>query len=324
MIDRRAFIGTLTGGLLAAPLAAGAQQASRIPRIGVLRSGPPSDAGYQGFALGLKELGYVEGKNVVIEYRGGELTQLPVLATELVGLKVDVIFAPTPPAAMAARQATATIPIVFAVVGDPVRTGLVASLARPDGNVTGLTALGSDLGGKRLDLLKELSASLRRVAVLWNPSVPDKVIEWEQMQAPAHALGLQLESIEARTPGDVDGALKSVARARPEGVIILGEPLMYANRTRVAEFANANRIPAIFNWREAATAGGLISYGPNIADNNRRAATYVDKILKGAKPADLPVEQPTKFELVINLKTAKALGLTIPPSLLLRADEVIE
>ena len=318
----------LSCALLLATLCAAAPseaQPARAPyRIGVLRNPPPTDAVHQAFVAGLREHGWVEGKNITIEYRQGEVTQFPALARELVQNKVDVIFAPNPQGAIAARQATTTIPIVFAVVGDPVRTGLAKSLAHPGGNVTGLTGLGSDLGGKRLEILKELVPRMTRVVVLWNSSVPDKLVEFDEMQAPARALGLELRSIEVRTPEDFPPAFDAIARAKPGGLIGLGEPLVYAHRNAISEFALRNRLPVILNWREAVDAGTLVSYGPNIADLYRRAAGYVDRILKGAKPADIPIEQPTKFELAVNVKTARALGLTVPPTLRLRADHIVE
>lgn len=219
---------------------------------------------------------------------------------------------------------TTTIPIVFAVGGDPVRSGVAASLARPGGNITGLTALGSDLAGKRLQLLTEVVPRLTRVAVLWNPSVPDKVVEWQQMDAPARKMGLQLHSVEVRGPEDFAKAFAVIKNGRPQAMITLGEPLTFSQRTLILDFVSKHQIPAIFNWREFVEAGALIAYGPSISDLYRRAATYVHRILQGAKPGDLPIQEPTQFELVVNVRTAKALGLTIPPSLLLRADYVIE
>jgi len=307
-----------------APMNADAQAAKTVPKIGVMRSPPSTDAPFQAFLQGLRELGYTEGKTILIEYRSGDPRRFPEFASELVRLKVDVIFAPNPQGIQAARQATTTIPIVFAVGGDPVRTGAATSLARPGGNATGLTALGSDLGGKRLEILKEIVPGLARVAVLWNPAVPDKVVEWEEMKTPARKLGLQLQSAEVRGPEEFEKAFGLIRTGKAQAMITLGEPLMYTHRSLLLDFAAKNQLPAIFNWREFVEAGALIAYGPSIPDLYRRAATYVHKILNGTKPGDLPVEEPRKFEFVINLRTAKALGLTIPPSLLLRADHVVE
>ncbi|MEK6244843.1 MAG: ABC transporter substrate-binding protein [Pseudomonadota bacterium] len=308
----------------AGPRVAEAQQSKAVPRIGVLRTPPRTDHLFQALLTGLRELGYVEGKTVLIEYRQGGDERLPELAQELVRSKVDLIFAPNPAAAQAARKATATIPIVVAAIGDAVRTGLAASLARPGGNVTGLAALGSNLSGKRLELLKEIVPRLSRVAVLWNPNIPDKVVEWKEMEQPARALKLELLSIEVRAPADFDQAFESARRLRPEALIALGEPLVFTQRGRVIQFAAQARLPAIFNWREAAEEGALIAYGPDISDLYRRSATYIDKILKGAKPGDLPIEEPARFDFVVNRKTANALGVTLPQSILLRADRVIE
>jgi putative tryptophan/tyrosine transport system substrate-binding protein len=311
-------------GVALAPLPADAQRAGAVPKIGVIRTPPSSDAPYRAFLQGLGELGYVEGKSILIEYRWGEPRQFPEHARELVRLNVELIFAPNPQAIQAAKQATSTIPIVFAVGGDPVRTGVAASLARPGGTATGLTALGSELGGKRLELLKEIVPGLARVAVLWNSAVPDKQVELAQMEAPARKLGLQLQPAEARGLEEFERAFTSIVNGRAQAMITLGEPLMYSHRALLLEFAAKHRLPAIFNWREFVEAGALIGYGPSISDLYRRAATYVHKILKGAKPGELPIEEAKTFELVINLRTARALGLTIPPSVLVRADHIIE
>lgn len=305
-------------------LVAEAQQLKAAPRIGVLRAPPPTDHLFQAFLTGLRELGYLEGKTVLIEYRQGSDERLPELAQELVRSKVDLIFAPNPVAAQAARKATATIPIVIAAGGDPVQTGLAASLARPGGNVTGLTALGSNLAGKRLELLKDIVPRLSRVAVLWNPNLPDKLVEWKEMQQPALALKLELLSIEVRAPADFDQAFESARRLRPEALIALGDPLVSRQRGRVIQFAAQARLPTIFNWREAAEEGALIAYGPDISDLYRRSAVYIDKILKGAKPGDLPIEEPIRFDFVVNRRTANALAITLPQSILTRADRVIE
>jgi putative ABC transport system substrate-binding protein len=316
--------------LLAAPLRVEAQQAAKVPRIGWLANNPAASLHPpEAFRQGLRDLGYVEGRNVVIEYRNaeGKPERLPALAAELVALKVDVILAAIVLAALAAKQATKTIPIVFASVADPVTSGLVTSLARPGGNVTGLSILSPELIGKRLELLTQAVPGVSRVAVLWElggggePADKDVL---KRAEVAGQALGVRLHFVEARD-GDFDRAFSDMTRARAGALTMLPSGGMFFNeRRRLVDLAAKNRLPAVYPWREAVDAGGLMAYGPRIADLYRRAATYVDKILKGAKPADLPVEQPTKFELVINLKTAKALGLTIPPSLLARADEVIQ
>jgi putative ABC transport system substrate-binding protein len=329
-MDRRAFIGTMAGGLLAAPLAADAQQAAKVHRIGLLGGSPPNSPGgrraWEGFFQGMRELGYVEGQNILAEGRfyGDRTDRLPALAAELVRLNVDVIVAGAPPAPEAAQRATSTIPIVMANHADPVGSGLVASLARPGRNVTGLSTQAPDLAGKRLQLLKEAVPGISRVAVLSNPTIPSQALELREAKVAAGSLKVQLQMLEARAPSDFAGVFSAMTKERAGGVIILTSSMFYAERTRIAELAAQSRVPAIYAVKEFAEAGGLMTYGINIHESFRRAAIYVDKILKGAKPADLPVEQPTKFELVINLKTAKALGLTIPPSLLQGADEVIQ
>jgi putative ABC transport system substrate-binding protein len=326
---RRAFIGTLTGGLLAAPLTADAQPAAKAYRIGLLGGSPPNSPGgrrsWEGFFQGLQELGYVEGQNILVEGRwyGERTDRLPALAAELVRLKVDLIVAGAAPAPEAAQRATSTIPIVMANHNDPVGSGLVASLARPGRNVTGLSTLAPELVGKRLQLLKEVIPGISRVAVLSNPTIPSQALELREAKIAAGSLKVQLQLLEARAPSDFAGAFSAMTKERAGGVIILTSSMFYAERARIAELAGQSRVPAIYGVKEFAEAGGLMTYGINIHESFRRAATYVDKILKGAKPADLPVEQPTKFELVINLKTAKALGLTIPQSVLQRADQVI-
>jgi putative ABC transport system substrate-binding protein len=332
-MDRREFVGILAGGLLAAPLAAEAQQAGKVYRIGYLSLGslesPETRASLDAFRQGLRERGYVEGQNIVIEYRSadGKIERLPGLASELARLKVDLIVAGATPGARAARQATTTIPIIAPNMGDPVRDGLVASLARPGANLTGSTFLGPELVPKRLGLLKEALPAVSRVAVLWHPgafgerTMKDMVKETE---AAARTLGVQLQFVEARGPDEFDRAFSAMARERADAFIVFPSVMLFSERRRIVALAAQSRLPAMYQSREFVELGGLIGYGASIPDGTRRAATYVDKILKGAKPADLPVEQPTKFELVINLKTAKALGLTIPPSLLQRADEVIQ
>ena len=327
-MNRRTFLSALTGSLLAAPLAAGAQQVGKVSRIGYLSAG--SDTANprvrEAFRQGLRELGWVEGQNIIIEYRWaeGRFDRLPDLAAELVRLKVDVLVAAPTPAALAAKNATGTIPIVGMSLTDPIGLGLVASLARPGGNVTGVSySVGAEIFGKDLELLKEVVPRVRRVAVLSNPASPARPLTISNVKDAARSLGLQLQLLEARGPRDFDGAFAAMAKERVGALLVVTDPAFIPHRARLVDLAVKNRLPSIFTQREDAEAGGLMSYGPRLSDLHRRGATYVDKILKGAKPADLPVEQPTKFELVINLKTAKALGLTIPQSLLGRADEVI-
>jgi ABC-type uncharacterized transport system substrate-binding protein len=318
-VDRRAFIAGMTGGLLAVPLAVEAQQAAKVARIGFLATNLAASPSYmrEAFRQGLRDLGYVEGRNLVIEYRDaeGKLERLPALAAELVALNVDVIFAEGGTrSALAAKQATRTLPIVFAPVGDPVASGVVTSLARPGGNVTGLSNLAPELVVKGLEQLRQPGA------------VPERTEKdvLKAAEVAARALGVRLQFAEARSPADFDRAFSDMTRARAGALTVLPSVMFFIERRRLVDLAAKNRLPAVYPWREFVDAGGLMAYGPNIADMYRGAATYVDKILKGAKPGDLPIEQPTKFELVINLKTAKALGLTIPPSLLGRADQVIE
>jgi ABC-type uncharacterized transport system substrate-binding protein len=329
-MDRRAFLGTLAGGLLAAPRSAGAQQAAKVYRLGYLAGGSSdiSRVTVDAFRQGLRELGWVEGQNIVIDYRfaDGSLDRLPDLAAELVRLKVDIIVAaPLPPAA-AAKNATGTIPIVMIGAGaDPVGQGLVASLARPGGNVTGLSyGVGQGIFGKQLALLKEAVPKVRRVAVLWNPAIPTLAFAIGEVKVAARSLGLQLQLLEARRPNDFDSAFAAMARERAGALLVITDSVFSTHRIRLVGLAAKSRLPAIYTNRQPVEVGGLMSYGPSFSDLWRRGAGYVDKILKGAKPADLPVEQPTTFELVINLKTAKALGLTVPLSLLGRADEVIQ
>jgi len=329
---RREFIGTLAGGIVVSPLAAEAQQAAKVARIGYLTITDLTAATrhlHEAFRQGLRDLGYVEGRNVVIEYRfaEGKRERLPALAAELVALKVDVIVAPSTPAALAAKQATKTIPIVFAGVPDPVTSGLVTSLARPGGNVTGLSFLAPELVGKRLELLALAVPGVTRVAFLWQPGAVGERTEKDMLkgaEVAARALGVRLQFLEARGPEDFDRAFSDMTRARAGALTVWTTAMLVNERRRLVDLAAKNRLPALYTWREFVDAGGLMSYGANVADSFRRVATYVDKILKGAKPSDLPVEQPTKFELIINLKTAKALGLTIPQSVLGRADEVIQ
>ncbi len=316
---------SLALGLLAAPLAAGAQQASKMARLGVLLfSTPEGDPNLATFRQGLSELGYVEGKNLTTLYRyaEGKPERLANLAVELAALKPDVIFALGGDVAPFARTATNTIPIVMAVSVDPVQAGLVPSLARPGGNVTGVTFVSSELAAKRLQFLKEAAPRMTRVAVLWNPNHVDP--EYAETQAAGRRLGVHVQSLEVRGPGDFEGAFQAADVGRAEAIIVVSSRLMTFGRQRIIELAARRRLPVVSGWGPWAQAGALLSYGPDLNASVRRAATYVDRVLKGANPGDLPVEQPTKFELVINLKTAKALGLTIPQSVLVRADQIIE
>ena len=318
--------------LLALSLPAQAQQASKISRIGYLSAGSSSSESTRSetIRLALRELGYIEGQNIAIEYRyaEGKLDRLPELAAELVRLKVDIIVVAGGVIQIrAAKNATKTIPIIMLGPGaDPVKEGLVESLARPGGNVTGLTTLARELGGKRLELLKEAVTKVARVAVLYNPATRSNVVELKEvLPVAARALGLTVRSWEVRDADGFERVFAAQNKERPDGLYVPGGgPLMRANGKRIAGFALKSRLPSMYDNREAVDAGGLMSYGADLADSYRRVAYYVDKILKGAKPADLPVEQPTKFELVINLKTAKQIGITIPQSVLYRADKVIK
>jgi putative ABC transport system substrate-binding protein len=313
-------------GVLVAPAAAPAQAPAKTPRIGVLRAGAPPDHLLEAFREGLRDLGYVEGRNIVLEYRWaeGQLDRLPELAAELVRLKVDLIAPWSTPAALASRNATTTIPIVFGGVGDPVRIGLVASLAHPGGNATGVSLLAEELSGKRLELLRETVPRATRVAMLWNSTNPSMVSRAQSAQTAAGVLGVTLQSLGVYDLVTFDNAFATITRTRPDVLLTLIDPFTNQHRKRIVDFAATQRLPAIYEAREFVDAGGLMSYGPSLAALHRRAATYVDKILKGAKPADLPVEQPTRFEMVINLKAARALGLAIPQSVLMRADQVIQ
>ncbi len=319
----------VTLGLLAAPLAAPAEQPGKVFRIGILGNVPLTDPEgarvWGAFIQGLRELGYVEGQNITIERRfsEGKYERLPDLAADLVRLKVDVIVAPATNPVFAAKQATRTIPIVMTGSGDAVGSGLVASLARPGGNVTGLSTLAPEIVGKQLELLKEMVPRVSRVAVLWNPTNTGHSLSLREAKVAARSLGVQLQLLEARRPDEFEGAFAAMTRERAGALLVLGDGMFLLHPTRIADLAAKSRLPAMYGLREFVDAGGLMAYAHSLRDNFRRAATYIDKILKGAKPADLPVEQPTKFELVINLKTAKALGLTIPQSILIRADEVI-
>jgi ABC-type uncharacterized transport system substrate-binding protein len=325
-MDRRAFIAIVGGSILAAPLAAGAQTAGKVHRIGFLGSASASSQEVRVEALraGLRELGYVEGRNIVIEYRWaeGKYDRLPVLAAELVSLKVDVLVTAGTPAISAAKQTTTTVPIVMAGSGDAVASGLVASLARPGGNITGLTDRVPELRAKWLEFLKEAAPRTARIAILVNPDNPGTGPD-RALGTTATSLNVELHTFGARRPHELKNAFGAMAKNRIDAVLVNTDSVFNVNVRTIADLAMKRRLPAAGS-KEFAEAGGTIGYGVAFSDNYRRAASFVDKILKGAKPADLPVEQPTKFELVINLKTAKALGLTIPQSLLVRADEIIQ
>ena len=318
---------TLALTIFAAPLT-NAQQVTKVCRIGFLHPGSalPEPASLETLRQGMRELGYVEGQNLVMEYRyaEGREERLPDLAAELVRLNVEVIVAGGTSATRAAQHATRTIPIVMTGTNDPVGAGFVASLARPEGNITGLSFLGAELPGKRLELLKEAVPQSTRVAVLANPASPTYDPVMHNLTGAARALGLSLHLVEVRRAEELESAFAAMTHAGADALIVLSDPaLMDTLLGRVAALAAAHRLPAMYNWKMYVEVGGLMSYGPSLSDSHRHAATYVDKILKGAKPADLPVEQPTQYELVINLKTAQALGLTMPPSILLQANEVI-
>ncbi len=330
MLLARALLGTLALGVFFSPLATEAQPAAKVYRIGLLGGYSPTSKEashlWEGFFQGLRELGYVEGQNILIEGRwyGDQNERLPALAAELVRLKVDVIVAGTPPAPEAAQRATSTIPIVMLIHQDPVGSGLVASLARPGRNVTGLSTLAPELVGKRLQLLKEVVPGISRVAVLSDPTIPTQALELREAEVAARSLKVQLQVLQARAPSDFASAFSAMTKDRAGALIALTGNMFFAHRTRIVELAAQSRLPAMYAQKEFAEAGGLMAYGVNTRENFRRVATYVDKILKGAKPGDLPIEQPNKFDLVINLKTAKALGLTIPQSVLTRADQIVE
>ena len=327
-VVRRQFL-IAAGVLFAAPLTADAQQTRRQYRVGYLTTSDPSAGDHLrgAFRRGLSELGWIEGQNIAIEYRWaeGKFERLPGLAADLARLKVDVIVVTTTQPALAAKKATRTIPIITVVISDPVATGLVTSLARPDGNITGLTFVtGPEMGGKLLELLKGAVPQASRITALWNPTNPMHALLLREAENGARRLQVQLQPVAARDLDALEGAFAAIARARPDAILILPDPLFFNFRRRVLDFAAKNRLPAMYGWREPVEDGGLMAYGPDMVDLFHRAAIYVDKILKGAKPADLPIQRPTKFEFVINLKTARALGLTIPSSVLLSANKVIE
>jgi len=324
-VERRAFLGTLTMGLLAAPLAAEAQQAGKVWRIGVLLASDSPNV--EAFRQELRKLGYVEGRNILIEYRWheGKYDRLPALAAELVNLKPDLILVAGPQPSLALKAATTTVPIVFAGAADPVGLGLVSSLAHPGGNLTGFaTLVPEEFGAKQVQLLKEAVPATARMAVLIRPENPMHRTYLPQTVAAAKKLNIRFQILEVKTPNELDSAFAAATRERADAMQVYGDVFFSAHRTQIVALAAKSRLPVLYLYKADVVAGGLMSYGPILSDMLRRAAGLVDKILKGAKPAELPVEQPTKFELVINLKTAKALGLTIPPSLLARADQVIE
>ena len=327
---RREFIRLLIGGMAAGwPLAARAQlPASSVPRVGYLFSFTPAEGRHlwESCRQGLRELGYVEGQNIVLEPRwaDGRYERLPELAAELVRLKVDIIVSAATPASRAAKAATSTIPIVIVGIGEPVKAGLVADLARPGGNMTGLSLLTAELSGKRLQLLAELVGNVPRVAVLMNPDNPTYTVFLEETRDAAQVSGIQIQPLEARNPSEIEHVFDAAMKERAAAMIVFDDPAIWSYRKQIVALAAKRQLPAMYGYRDFADDGGLISYGPDRIDHYRRTAIYVDKILKGAKPGELSIEQPTKFQLVINLKTAKALGLTIPSSLIARADEVIE
>jgi putative tryptophan/tyrosine transport system substrate-binding protein len=326
---RRAFIGTLAGGLLAAPLAAEAQPGGKVYRIGLLDYSAPEPgrlAWWNVFRQRMKELGYVEGQNVAYEARWaqGEEDRLPKIAAELVGLKVDLIVTGGTNAAIASKKATSTIPIVMATGSEPVAIGLASSLRQPGSNVTGMTSLNSELASKRVGFLKIVAPRVSRLAILWDDTAPASRLGARETEAAAKTAGLTTHSVAVRSAAEIDAAFATIARGRARALSMIPSPMFFTERKRIAELAIKHRLPTLVGPREFVEAGGLLGYAADFPELFRRAAVYVDKILKGAKPGDLPIEQPTKFELVINLKTAKALGLTIPQSLLGRADEVIQ
>jgi len=327
-MQRREFITLLSGIVAAWPLAARAQQPAKIPRIGFLgNSTATMEANLIGpLRDGLRELGYEEGRNVIIEFRWakGKYDQFPALVAELLAAKVDVIITAGTPATLAIKKATSTVPLVFIAVGDPVGTGVVPNLGRPGGNITGLSSIAPDLEGKRLELLREVVPKLSHVAFFLNPANVFHTASMRQARVAAQSLGIKLQPMEVNKSEQLDGAFASIVKEKPDALLILADRVFLHNRKRMMEFAIQQRLPSVNAYRELVEAGGLISYGPSYEDMHRRAAVYVDKILKGTKPADLPIEQPTKFTLLINLKTAKTLGLTVPPTLVARADELIE
>jgi putative ABC transport system substrate-binding protein len=327
-MNRRTFIALIGGAAAVWPLASRAQQPRKSPRLGVLLAGTPDSFSTRAraFVEGLRDHGYVEGRTIAIEWRWGQdrVERLPELAAELVALNVDAIVTGGTPAAKALKSATRTIPIIMAIIGDPVAAGLVASLARPGGNATGFSIVAPELSGKRLQLLKEVIPGISSVAVMSNVANPQSQIELNEMQIAARTLSLRLQSIQTSAEASLEKAFETSIHEPVQALIVLTDAVLYSQRDRIVALAAANRLPAMYFFREFVVQGGLMSYAPSDTDLFRRAAIHVDKVLKGTSPGDLPVEQPTKFELVINLKTAKALGLTVPDTVLARADEVIE
>ena len=326
--SRSVVLGILMFALLAAPFAAGAQQTGKVYRIGFLGNSTAAlEANLVGpFREGLRDLGYVEGRNVLIEYRWaeGKYDRFPALIGELLALKVAVIVTAGTPATLAVKKATTSVPLVMLAVGDPVGTGIVPSLSHPGGNITGLTAISTEMDAKRLELLREVVPSVSYIALLWNAGSPLQVLAEKQVQAAAQVLRMRVLSLGVKTEEEIKSALAVMARERPDALLVLADRLLLHHRALIMDFATRHRLPGVHAYRELVEAGGLMSFGPSYADMHKRAAYFVDRILKGAKPGDLPVERPLTFELVINLKTARALGLTIPQSLLQRADQVIE
>ena len=327
-MKRRAFIALLGGALAAWPLAARAQQSQKVPRIGVLLPGTAASFALRtkAFIEGLRELGYIDGQTVAIEWKWGQdrVEGLSELAADLVGRNVDVLLTGGTAAAKALKSATGTIPIVMAIIGDPVAAGLVESLARPGGNATGFSIVAPDLSGKRLELLREIVPDISPVAVMLNPKNPQSQFELKEMQAAARALGLQLHAVQVSPQDSLEEAFAAMTRASARGLIVLTDPIFFSQRRKIVDLSSRSRLPAMYFFQEFVAEGGLVSYAPSDTDLYRRSATYVHRILNGAKPSELPVEQPTKFDLAINLKTAKTLRVEVPPLLLARADEVIE
>jgi putative ABC transport system substrate-binding protein len=320
------FLAALADGLVVVPLRSHAQQPAKIPRVGVIGERTASDSFVVAFRQALRELGYVEGQNIVVEFRStnGLLDRVPEIARELVGMPVDVLVVGGGVSAQHAKAVTTTVPIVFATVGDPVGIGLVASLSRPGANATGMSNLQSELGAKQLELLREVAPRIARVAVLYNPGSPISATVVRGVEDMARTLAMELRFVDVRHPDDLPGVLSALATKRPDALLALSDPVFGSQLARIAQTASRLRLPSVYSRREFAAAGGLLAYGPNFEDNYRSAASYVDRILKGAKPAELPVQQPTRLELTINRKTAATLGLALPQAVLLRADEVIQ
>ena len=327
-MNRRTFLGSLTLGICGVAQAAGAQQSGRQYKVGFLGNSTAALEAtlVRAFRDGLRELGYVEGRNIVIEYRWaeGEYARFPALIAELLGLKVDVIVTAGTPAALAVTRATTSIPLVMVAVGDPVGTGIVPSLSHPGGNITGLTSISAEMEGKRLELLREVVPGVSHIAVLWNAANPIQEIQERATRTAAQVLRMKMLSLGVRTIEQIKDALATIVHDRPDALLVLADRLFLHHRALIMDFATRHRLPGVHAYRELVESGGLMSFGPSYAGMHRRAAYFVDRILKGTKPADLPVERPPTFELVINVKAAKALGVTIPPPVLLRATELIQ